>query len=250
MKKENTLIFLPRMMLESDEPIIKQVAEKVNELINSMTALFGDNGIRINTSEPTPNGCEIKIYGGNKQYAAIEEYKYDFLSYSKKDTLWHEAFLMPYIARVYYTRDFFQIFPTEEFREMMKLLIGEPVTKDGINFYPFMRRIDKMIPAINALFLKQDIQPTSEKRYNLMGLATNLPNRLLKDKRVQKLLGTSENNHNVLNANLVRAADLGYNDKMVKLFYVHDYFPSNPKEAQELNNLPYSMFETVVRKAK
>lgn len=250
MKKEDTQIFLPRMRLESDEAEIKQVAENVNLLLNSVTALFGNGGTRMVVSEPTLNGCEIKIYSENKQYTAIEKEKYDFLRSSRKEGLWHEAFLTPYIARVYYTHYFFQVFPTKDFKETMNLLIDEPSIKDGINLYPFTRRIDKMVSAINALFYKQELQPTREKIDNLVGLTFNLPKSLIADKRVQKLLGTGENNYNILNANLIRAADLGYDDRMIKLFYVHDYFPNSLKEAQELKDLPYSMFEAVVGKAK
>lgn len=97
---------------------------------------------------------------------------------------------------------------------------------------------DNTIDAIDELFLEQGFEPTDNARHNLIGLVQNLPTYILEKQEVQNLFGTDVKTHSINNPNLIRLAAKGVNDKMIRMFYVHDIYPDSIEEVEDLAHIP------------
>lgn len=134
------------------------------------------------------------------------------------------------------------------FRKLVASLlpIEDHLTDAKITRSQFSKVADKVTTAIDALFAAEGIEATEQNRSNLIGLAVNLGANLTKNKKVNALLGTTHGTHNITNPALVHAANKGYTDSLIKLFYIENYFPKDDDEIETLMGLPFNMVKTII----
>lgn len=200
------------------------IVDTVNTLVDKFVNLFGSDHLSI-MSHGTPYSGTVGLHRISKEYDE-QEFANQLLAVSSGSNLdesrWTEAQASSSIGHFSYTHSFFQIAPSQKFREIMELLIGVPKGRSGITSDIMEGYLDKMTSAVDELFIQQSIEPTTQKRSNLLGLAWSINPKVQNDEKVQKLLGTKVNDYSILNPNLVKAANFGHNEKDVRLFYVLD----------------------------
>lgn len=221
MVKNGKEICLPKALAASEEEVIKQLADGINSLINKLSSFFGIENVNPYSFGNNISG-EVRVYRASKQYEEVEALEILRFDANGSETRWHKAFLTPLIARMYYTRNFFQVAPSDEFRDVMELLIGIPKSISGITPQILEAHIDNMTDAIDKLFIQQGLQATGQNRFNLLSLIFHLSKEVREDEKVKRLLGTETSVHNLTNPNLIKAASLGQNDETVRLFYILD----------------------------
>lgn len=198
------------------------IVNAVNTLVDKFANLFGSDHVSI-MSHGTPYSGTVGLHRISKEYDE-QEFENLILAVSSGSNLdenrWTDAQAPSSIGHFSYTHNFFQVAPSQKFREIMELLIGVPKGRSGIAPNIMEGYLDQMTSAIDELFIQQSIEPTAQNRSNLLGLAWSINSKVQNDEKVQKLLGTKLNDYNILNPNLVKAASVGHNEKDVRLFYV------------------------------
>lgn len=113
--------------------------------------------------------------------------------------------------------------------------------KQMLSYDEFSYLFDKAVTNMDNLFLAQGFKPTIEKRSNLVSLAFDLHSNIATHPEVVRLLGISPDVSQLSNPRLIQAAEEGYNDSIIKLFYSHKYFPKDTQEMLELKALSYTL---------
>lgn len=133
---------------------------------------------------------------------------------------------------------------------MMQILVpeSEHPKKRTITFEQFSDLVDSMVLSIDNLFTQQNIKPTSEKRDNLISLAYGLNKSLRRGKKFNELLGTTPETYCLTHPALIKAAAKGYNDGILKMFYVNKYNPKSIEDISFFENMPFDMLEAVLGK--
>lgn len=143
---------------------------------------------------------------------------------------------------------YFEINTNMAFRKLANSLLpeNEHIVDATITRNKFSKVMDKVTDAIDTLLVAEGLEANIQNRSNLISLAANLSATLTKNKKVNALLGTTHESHNIANPALVRAAAKGYTASLIKLFYIENYFPKNEEEVDIFMGIPFSMAKTVI----
>lgn len=132
----------------------------------------------------------------------------------------------------------------ETFKLMVEKLLGKQInpTHEENEFVSSMNNINT---AIDTLFITQGLQPTPDKKHNLIGLYQNLTRHILEKEEIQKLIGITPQTIALDNPNLIRLANQGVTHTMIRIFCIAGVFPSSTEELEDLANLPIEMLHDI-----
>lgn len=123
---------------------------------------------------------------------------------------------------------------------------SEHIKKSVHSYDEFARVIDKVIIAMDELFINEGLEATTQNRSNLISLVYNMSALIKKNKKVKTFLGVESEINDVKNKSLIHAAANGYNSGYVKLFYVQNSFPKEVEDFKALTALPPNILVSIL----
>lgn len=229
--------------LTVDSNIYLELAAKVDNTLNAYDKLVGkENNYVIPTGIINERKGEIAI-----RYSNMEKYFFVRDSYSPifDRNPWKLLEVAPSLGRVhYFNNNNVVIENAPEMTNISNMLLGEPVspTQTDTEFELF---IEKIIEAIDNLFIQEGFQPTIQMRSNLLSLTQNMTGELIVNEKIHTLLNATLSSHRIDNPQLVKLAAKGVHDTMLKIFYAHDTYPESVEEMLGLANLPFELFHSI-----
>lgn len=237
------LPFQERRMPTTDSEIYLELAAKIDNTLNVYDEFMGKgNNYVIPTGIINERKGEIAIrYHNMEQYFVVRD------SYSPNfdRNPWIRLEKTPSLGRVhYFNNNNVVIENAPEMTNLSNALLGEPVapTQTDTEFELF---IEKIIEAIDNLFIQEGFQPTIQMRSNLLSLTQNMTGELIVNEKIHTLLNTTLSSHRIDNPQLVKLAAKGVHDTMLKIFYAHDTYPESVEEMLGLANLPFELFYNI-----
>lgn len=262
LEKDKKIICFPPL-LEKEHPIsssltnedIKEkyarLAIQLDKAIDKISDFFGKNNVSVFPYNSVLNSF-VPICFENEKFEILKEkyhYKHsqDTLSTIAKRS--NNSFTIATLASIKYNKkNEIKIHMYAPLQRINKALINTQNQKfTTVNSYDeFMNKIDFLKSGIDKLFTQQGFEPNETNRVNLLSLAVNLNKKTLKTAGVKKMLGITDEDYTITNPNLIKAAVEGYNDALVRLCYIHNYYPKNSDELQLFTALPYESTDAIL----
>jgi hypothetical protein len=235
---------------------IERITTNLTELVDKLTKLVAPENLHTAEWGHYYVSCEFSNH--NKAFDEFIEQTYypglpGYRSYSDKKSAKHRRISRTIITGKlitlkYGATGYFDINTNMAFRKLANSLLpeSEHIVDATITRNKFNKVIDKVTNAIDALLLAEGLEASVQNRSNLVSLSANLSANLTKNKKVNALLGTTHETHNIANPALVQAAAKGYTDSLIKLFYIENYFPKDEEEVETFMGIPFSMAKTII----
>lgn len=101
---------------------------------------------------------------------------------------------------------------------------------------------------LDGRLTSEGYEPTLENRSNLLSLVLGLNLTLARNYEISRRIGAgnSKRKLNIDQPMLIRAAAEGYNDGILKIFYINNYYPANAEELKSFKNIPYDMLDNIL----
>lgn len=134
----------------------------------------------------------------------------------------------------------------DDFTNVLSMVLDKKVPTKNISLDSFNTLLNEAALAMDNLFIQQGIEPSSDKRGNLISLLLGISSYLLIDEDIRNILKVERpGDHNIFNTNIVRLAGGGLDNSVLKLFYVHEYYPTI-EQLEDLTSVPYSMLSGII----
>lgn len=224
----------------------------VDETLDKVYQLVGNRNISFNSAR-SMGQTKILIRFYNKDFEELARTKYSGArpNNSRANNRWDKSSHDHKMGTIGWSRDWIETTIPVKTKMLIDSLV--PDTQVHAPLLPgrcFRDLLDKASNALDDVFLKQGLRPSSQNKANLVGLTMNISRKILELPEIQTLLGSDARTHNIHNPNLVKLASMGYSDKTVKLLYIHGYYPKSFEELKELDEMPFDMLESVLKEAK
>lgn len=235
---------------------IERVTTNLTELVDKLTKLVAPENLHMANWGHYYVSCEFSNH--NKAFDEFIRQTYyqgfpGYRSYADKKSAKHRRISRTIITGKlvtlkYGATGYFDINTNMAFRKLANSLLpeNEHIVDATITRNKFNKVMDKVTSAIDSLLIAEGLEANVQNRSNLISLAANLSATLTKNKKVNALLGTTHESHNIANPALVRAAAKGYTASLIKLFYIENYFPKNEEEVDIFMDIPFSMAKTII----
>lgn len=217
----------------------------LNEVINKLYEFLGNDNIDL-SSEARVFDSFVEIIDYDRKYEKVSEDKRSEYLSSFSSNPWERADKYYSYCRFSYATKNSRVALNDDFANILSMIIDKKVTTKDITLDSFSTLLDKAALAMDNLFIQQGIEPSAEKRGNLISLLLGISSYLLIDEDIRNILKIERpGDHNILNANIVRLAGGGLDNSVLKLLYVHEYYPTI-EQLKELTSVPYSMLSGII----
>lgn len=250
-KKDNHVFYFPEVD-KNKKPISEEkytrLSDSLDKTLGKLYTLFNKENLEVDSKTLFENGK-------SNTYLAYEKNQFqEFIDHCFDCNLFRDhGSNIIHINKIFAKLTFnatglLTISPSSLLKHAMNDLLSESsiARKGSFNHESFSNLIDNLIIEIDKLFTKQGYQPTVEMRDNLVSLIWGINTKLLEVNEIKSLLGTDRESHNFNNPNLIKAAAEGYDEILVKTFYVYNYYPTDAEEAESLKTLSPKMLRAVL----
>lgn len=235
---------LPNMKSESENATFEshfKLATKIDEALNSFYRIAGriHTQLRINGMESGYKEGAVELcYINTTHYATAIKYGRTVLS----NTTWASSESYSELGKIrYYEDGTIKVQIQSKVAKISSSLFRGAKSFTATDHKVFNLFVNTIETTIDNLFIQQGFQASEENRHNLLSLIFGVSKNLLKTKEVQKLLGSTPDNHTIDNPNLIHLAAHGCNENMMKLFYSNNYYPESREAMIELASMPFDM---------
>jgi hypothetical protein len=239
-------LFIPRgIRALFRDPELDKLGLGLNEVINKIYEFLGNDNIDLN-SEARGVDSFVEIIDYDRKYEKVSEDKRSGYLSSFSSNPWERADRYYSYCRFSYAQKNPRIALDDDFANVLSMVLDKKVPTKNISLDSFNTLLDEAALAMDNLFIQQGIEPSSDKRGNLISLLLGISSYLLIDEDVRNILKVERpGEHNIFNTNIVRLAGDGLDNSVLKLFYVHQYYPTT-EQLKDLVSVPYSMLSGII----
>lgn len=227
------------------EPDLDELGLSLNKVINKVYEFLGNDNIDLN-SEARGADSFVEIINYDKKYEKAAENKRSGYLTSFPSNRWDRADKHYFYCRFSYAKKIPRITLYDNFADILSMLLEKKVPSKDIPLASFITLLDEAALAIDNLFVQQNIEPSSQKRGNLISLLLDINDYLLIHPDISRILKTNgDEEHDIFNTNIIRLAGNGCDSSVLKLLYAYDYYPE-VEILESLISVPYSMIPGVL----